>query len=411
MIRVAALALLLASAAQAQEAGPQVSVAIDPQGPVTVGTPVAVSVTLLVPTFMPSPPVWPDLQIADAITRLPERATRPVTERRGAESWSGLVRTWEIVPQRAADFDLGPLRIDATYADPQTSAPVRATVAVPDIAFTATVPAGAEGMDPFVAATSLGLDATVAGLPDEPKPGDAFTLTLTTTAAGPPAMLLPPLAARLPDLPGLRAYPRQPVLADGPPATRIEAVAYVIEQPGEYRIPALTLDWWNAGTAARETAATQPIAVSVPAPPGWRPPGDGAAAAHRRWPVMAVVVVAAVAAATVLLYRRRPRPPRPPSEAELYRGLRRAIREAPAGAVHQSLAAWRAALAASPTPEASGAVDHALAALDRLTYAPGAVHAGSESRARNDLLRAVRTVREARDGHQLRGQLPPLNPV
>ena len=56
---------------------------LDPEGPVTVGTPLAVTATVLVPTWMPEPPAWPDLQIADAITRLPERATRPVTERIG----------------------------------------------------------------------------------------------------------------------------------------------------------------------------------------------------------------------------------------------------------------------------------------------------------------------------------------
>ena len=83
MIRGVVLALLLAPAALAQE-GPQVKVALDPEGPVTVGTPVEVTATVLVPSYMPRPPVWPDLQIADAITRLPERATRPVTERIGA---------------------------------------------------------------------------------------------------------------------------------------------------------------------------------------------------------------------------------------------------------------------------------------------------------------------------------------
>ena len=104
---------------------------VDPDGPVTVGTPVEVTVTVLVPTYMPQPPVWPDLQISDAITRLPDRATHPVTQRIGQESWSGLSRTWEIVPQRPADFDLGSPTVRVTYADPATNAPIAAAVESP----------------------------------------------------------------------------------------------------------------------------------------------------------------------------------------------------------------------------------------------------------------------------------------
>ena len=57
-----------------------------------------------------------------------------------------------------------------TYADPETNAPIEADVELPGIAFSATVPPGAEGMDPFLAATDLKLDATVDGLPETPSP-------------------------------------------------------------------------------------------------------------------------------------------------------------------------------------------------------------------------------------------------
>jgi hypothetical protein len=40
------------------------------------------TVTALVPSYMPEPPDWPDLQIADAVTRLPERATHPLERAR-----------------------------------------------------------------------------------------------------------------------------------------------------------------------------------------------------------------------------------------------------------------------------------------------------------------------------------------
>ena len=158
MIRALAPLLLLSLAPPrcAQERADRDRVDARPGGAsVTVGTPVEVDVTVLVPTFMPQPPVWPDLQIADAITRLPERATTPVTRRIGTESWSGLTRRYEIVPQRAADFDLA-LPRSRHLRRPRDQRTEQATLPLPAIAFSATVPPGAEGLDPFLAA--LGAD-------------------------------------------------------------------------------------------------------------------------------------------------------------------------------------------------------------------------------------------------------------
>ncbi len=146
MIRALLLLLALGLPATAQET-PIIAVDIDPTAPVTVGTPVAIAITVLVPTFMPQPPDWPDLQIADAITRLPERATRPVTRRIGEASWSGLTRTYEVIPQRAANYDLSDAAVSLTWAGADNS-PQQATLPVPDIAFSATVPPGAGGSTP-----------------------------------------------------------------------------------------------------------------------------------------------------------------------------------------------------------------------------------------------------------------------
>ncbi len=228
MIRLILIVLFVTSAAVAQqntEQSPNIEVALDPTDPVTVGTPVHVAVTVLVPSYMADPPVWPDLQIADAITVSPERATVPVTRRIGRQSWSGLTRTYEITPQRAAAFELGGSEVTVTYADPDTNGPREVTLRLPDVGFTAVLPEGAEGLDPFIAAQSLTLTTKIRGLPDAPKPGDAFTLTLATTATGTRAMLLPPMADRLTVRAGLRAYPHQPELTDTPGASGSPATA------------------------------------------------------------------------------------------------------------------------------------------------------------------------------------------
>ena len=403
------LAALLAGAPARGAEAPRVELTRDPAGEVTVGTPLEVTLTLLVPSFMPEPPVWPDLGIADAITRLPGRATTPVTRRIGAESWSGLARTYEIIPQRAADYDLGPAEIALTYADPETSQPVAATAPVPDLAFRATLPPGAEGMDPFVPATALTLTATLDGLPAAPKPGDAATLTLTTTAEGPPAMLLPPLAGEIPDQPGLRAYPKEPRLTDkpgergGPPtATRIETITYVIESPGQYRLPALTLDWWNTATRTRAQATAEGFAIDAGAAPAPPPPHP-----LRRFALLVALGVALAGAFGALALRRRHRPPAPPGPRALRRAALKAARTGPVGAIRPRLAAWLAALPAPLAPPASARIEAALRALEERAYgtaAPAGDEASLRRRLRAEIARARPGVEAAAPA------LPGLNP-
>lgn len=399
-IRGLALAALLAAPAVAQE-GPQARVTLDPEGPVTVGTPLRVTATLLAPTYMPRPPVWPDLQIADAITRLPDRATRPTTQRIAGENWSGIARTWEIIPQRAAVYDLGAAEAVVTYADPETNAPVEVRLTLPDVAFSATVPAGAEGMDPFLAAASLTLTATLDGLPEAPKPGDAFTLTLTTTAEGPPAMLLPALSDRLPTPDGLRAYPRQPGLTDGATATRTEAIAYVVERPGDFVLPSISLAWWNIGAQAAETARTEAVRIHVDPPPGLR--SSGAPVAVGR---LAGIALAALAGAALLvLVARRSR--KPPSSAALRRALRAAARSAPPAEIRARLAAWRDSLARPPDAARGQALERALHTIDRSVYGPS-VAIEAEAAARRAFVAVLDAARH--EAEATTAVLPGLNP-
>ena len=409
------LALLLPLGAAAQDdAAPKVEVTVDPPDAVTVGTPVAVEVTVLVPTYMPQPPVWPDLQIADAVTRLPARATHPVTRRIGAASWSGVTRRYEIIPQRPADFELSGATVTVTFADPQDNAPRELTAPLPEIAFSASVPPGAEDLDPFIAATALSVTAEVDGLPAAPKPGDGFTLTLTATASGPPAMLLPPMSDRIATPAGLRAYPRQPELTDAEAtATRREATTYVVEEPGAYRLPALAIDWWNTATGSVETAATDAITFDVPAPAGWHDATTGEAARGRRGAALGLAAAFAAAAALILWRRRHPKARSAgPTERSLYHDLRRAVRHDPPAKLRPRLARWLGLLTPGD-PTIPPDVEAALLALERAAYGPASTEVPDA--ARRNLLASLESWRhQSRRSPQAqvdRRPLPPLNPT
>jgi len=95
-------------AAQSPADAPQVEVTIDPPEGATVGTPLSVTLSVLAPNYLLKAPVWPDLQIADAITRVPPNASRPGSRRIGGQTWVIVSRVYGITPLRAADYTLDP---------------------------------------------------------------------------------------------------------------------------------------------------------------------------------------------------------------------------------------------------------------------------------------------------------------
>ena len=152
--------------------------------------------------------------------RLP--TTSPVSERVGAETWSGVSRRWRIAPMIPGDIPVPAQAVRVTWSDPDGGEDLTADLPVDAVTFRGVVPEGAEGLDPFIAASGLRLERRVepagdaAGAdPDAPgqgmAPGDSVTVTLTATVEGVSPIFLPALApwprALLP-----KAYPLWPSL-------------------------------------------------------------------------------------------------------------------------------------------------------------------------------------------------------
>ena len=84
--------------------------------------------------------------------------------------------------------------------------------------------------------------------PETLKVGEAFTRTITMTVKDSIAMLLPPLPFEAVE--GLGVYPAQPQVTDKAErgqytGTRVESVTYVMEKPGDYHLPQITIHWWD----------------------------------------------------------------------------------------------------------------------------------------------------------------------
>jgi hypothetical protein len=87
--------------------------------------------------------------------------------------------------------------------------------------------------------------------------GEPITRSITLIADGLTAAQLPEIELQAID--GIKQYPDQPVLQDsrsskGMRAQRVQKVALIPAGPGIYRIPEISVNWWNRATAQLETA-------------------------------------------------------------------------------------------------------------------------------------------------------------
>lgn len=384
------------------------------------GQPLALRLTVLVPTWMPKPPDWPDFDAPDLLVRLPGRATSPTSASVGDETWSGLSRRWRITPLVPGDFTLPAPRVVVRWADPAGGAVRETTLEAPPLRFRAAIPAAARDLDPFLAASDLALTREAQGATRDLHPGDAVGVTLTARIAGAPPMLLPALAPP-PDVPGFAAYPDPAVLAETddrgvPGGTRTERLALQVEGGGGGELPAVEIRWFDLDDGQVKTASVPAIPLSALGPP----PAE--AGAWRRPVATALAALAGLALAWAILRRAVPplrrrlaarRAAARRTEVWAWRRLRRAVAARDEAGLRPALDLWAARCAGDPRRALE--VEAALLALGRARYGPG----GDAAAAWRALARALPAARSrhsakaaaARPAAGASAHLPPLNPV
>ena len=323
------LASALSGAAWGQTQ-PVVRAKVTPES-VVVGEAAELTITVLVPTWFTRPPVYPSFELANAMTRLPADSSYPIRERVGNESWSGIVRSYEIYPMLGATYRLAGQTINVTFANPGSD-PVSVEAEVPEVVLRGAVPQGAESLDPYIAGRNLSLSLEVEGELDELAAGDAIVLTYRAELDGLPAIFLPPLAPDL-EFGGVSAYRDMPDVQDGDTASRAEKVTLVFEAGGEFVVPEVGLDYWNTDSSSIQRAIAPGLTVSVAGPSVAGAPTDTTLEAvdwRRRasfagLAILLAVLVWRVAGPTVDRYtaaaeRRRA------SEQYAFRHLKRSIR-------------------------------------------------------------------------------------
>lgn len=295
------LALVLglpAAVAIAQEA-PVVELSITPET-VSVGEAATMRVTVLVPTWFVGAPQFPSFEIPNTITTLPPNSSRSTSRRINGEQWSGVTRNYRIYPLMSVTYRFGGQPIQLQYANPGKD-PSVANLSFPEATLLASVPAGAEGLNPYLAGSRFNLRRELSSNVNELKAGDALVVTYSAELDGLPAIFLPPVAPQV-DSDIASVYADEPVVNDEQPAVRSEKVTYVPNYGGEILLPAISWRWWNTATQAVETATIEALTVTVSGPA--RQPLEESAEADRR---SISLLIAGTAILLWLLRRQVPR--------------------------------------------------------------------------------------------------------
>jgi hypothetical protein len=379
------------------------------------GQPLTLSMTVLVPTFMPKPPVWPSLEAPNLLVRVPPRGGGPTSERIGGQTWSGVSRLWRITPMVPGDFSIPPQTVLVTWADPETNKPRRDELRTEPLALRGKLPDGAEGLSPFIGAQSLALTQQIEGDPAAMKPGDSVTRTVTARVSGTSPMFLLDLLPSV-VVEGVAAYPDTPIVNETEErgvvgGVRTEATTFVAEGGGRGQAPAITLKWFNLGTGKVETATVEGFDIVVTGPPArtleqrdWR-----------RRAVVSLVGLLTLAIAAMLLRRAWPHMTRwyqearaawLASEPHAYTRLRRIVGRHDHAALRPALDEW-AKRFDNEDPRIHPAIATALLALGKERY--GTAREQGESDAWEALATALPQVRRAVRASPRSSALPPLN--
>jgi hypothetical protein len=260
------LTFFLLGSAVAQGA-PQLMVRahIEPSGTVVAGTEVKLIVDCLTTTWFTEAPDWPLFTVPGAIVNLPDEQAQNLHEVINGVSWYGVSRAYRVVPQTGGAFEIPSFPI--TVHPGGTNVPA-ASLATPALKLVATVPPGAEGMSVFFPTQNLSAKQTIEPSPDNLKVGGALTRTITQTAAGTESMLIPPV--NFGDVDGLKRYPKpagtKNIMQDRAglvAGERTDTATYVVNRSGRFKLPPMTIEWWNTAAQRREKIVLPAVSFSA----------------------------------------------------------------------------------------------------------------------------------------------------
>ncbi|MDR3101131.1 MAG: hypothetical protein LBV73_29210 [Paraburkholderia sp.] len=239
---------------------------LESSGAVVAGTQVKLVVDCLTTTWFTDAPDWPLFDVPGAFVTLPDENAVNLDETIDGVKWFGVSRAYRITPQAGKRFEIPSFAITLHPGGAQTPMQVK----TPALSFVATLPPGAQGMAVFFPAPQLSVTQKIAPAGARVHVGDVITRTITQRATATESMLIPPVAPA--EVPGLKRYAAQAAtknLVDDRAGLvageRTDTISYGVERSGSYRLPAITVEWWNTKTQRKEQIVLPAVSIKAEA--------------------------------------------------------------------------------------------------------------------------------------------------
>ncbi len=295
----------------------------------------------------------------------------------------------------------------------------------------------------WVPASALRLQENWSSSPDTLEVGDSITRSITMTAEGIDASLLPQIEQTAID--GIRVYPDQAQTENKPTrrgitGTVVSSAALLITEAGQFSLPAIRVSWWDTGSntlryaelpartlsvtgAQPSTDSSEPAAIELAQTQPASITDNAESNAPWRNPWMWATCAACLGWLLSVLWLRRSGPVQStavqtskdePNESQLYRRLTQCCAQNQAAEARTALQQWaqcRMQLPYMPTlaeiraAYQSDTLDSAVAALEKSLFSPDAGSAWQGQ----ELLKAVKALRKVSPQRtKTASALPPL---
>ncbi|MBY3495315.1 hypothetical protein E0I74_06845 [Rhizobium laguerreae] len=287
----------------------------DSQG-IVPGQQVHVVVDVFAPEFFTSPPQFPLFDVPDALVTLSSDRPQNLVQTIDGVQYSGIRRSFAVVPEKAGSFSLPVVEIDLGYSVDGTPAKGMVKVTLPSFEVGAS---SHQSATPF-AARGLTMTQSFDRDPASLQTGDALVRTIVVFAEETQAMLIPPVEVGTTS--GVTRYEKPAALADGieqrrigrsveTGSTRTETIVYTASSAGRFSLPAISYPWFDVDghvlSAATLPAADLVVAQAV-ATERIQPELQADASASRAWRgwFLVILLCAIDLAVAAFAWRRLP---------------------------------------------------------------------------------------------------------
>ena len=171
------------------------------------------------------------------------------SEQVNGESYLTQRHEFAIHTQQSGEIVIPSFRVRFSGKQSFTSEPEPMEGATTELRFESKQPPGTASWEVVVSATAMKIEQTWNPLPGgDIQAGDIIVRTITRTAEGTTAMMLPQVSTAAPE--GVQVYSAvldvQDTIQRGEAkATRTDSIKYQFQHSGRFTLPALTFEWWD----------------------------------------------------------------------------------------------------------------------------------------------------------------------